>query len=117
MLLQDRWAGHDKAHEHRLGVGNHVKEGLYRELCSMIHGSLGGMGVWGRMDTYICMTKSLRCLPEIITTLLIGYTSIQNKKLKKTNKPPTTTKKNVLEKEGQLHNPLDYQKMLRYYGS
>ena len=23
MLLQDRWAGHDKAHDHRLGVGDH----------------------------------------------------------------------------------------------
>ena len=68
------------------------------------------------MDTYICMAKSLPCSPEIITTLLIGYTSIQNKKLKKTNKAPTT-KKNVLEKEVQLHDPLDYPKMLRYYGS
>ena len=45
-------------------------------------------------------------------------------KLKKTNKPQTTTittttttKKNVLEKEVQLHDPLDYPKMLRYYGS
>ena len=87
------------------------------EFSSVSCDSLDGRGVWGRMDTYICMAKSLRCLPEIITTLLIGYTSIQNKKLKKTNKPPTTTKKNVLEKEGQLHNPLDYPKMLRYYGS
>ena len=23
MFLQDRWAGHDKAHDHRLGVGDH----------------------------------------------------------------------------------------------
>ena len=23
MLLQARWAGHDKAHDHRLGVGDH----------------------------------------------------------------------------------------------
>ena len=39
-------------------------------------------GVWGEMDTYICMAESLHCSPETITTLLIDYTSIQNKKLK-----------------------------------
>ena len=33
------------------------------------------------MDTCIYMIESLRCLPETITTLLIGYTPIQNKKL------------------------------------
>ena len=37
----------------------------------------------GRMDTCICMPASPQCSPEIITTLLIGYTSIQSKKLKK----------------------------------
>ena len=38
--------------------------------------------VWGRMDTCICMTESLCCSPETTTTLLIGYTPIQNKSLK-----------------------------------
>ena len=38
----------------------------------------------GRMDT--CMAKSLLCSPETITTLLIKYTLIQNKKLKKQNR-------------------------------
>ena len=33
------------------------------------------------MDTCIYMIESLRCLPDTITTLLIGYTPIQNKKL------------------------------------
>ena len=33
-------------------------------------------GVWGRMDTCVCMAKSFRCLPETMTTLLIGYTPI-----------------------------------------
>ena len=33
-----------------------------------------GGGVWGRMDTCICMAESLRCSPETITTLLISYT-------------------------------------------
>ena len=34
----------------------------------------------------ICMTESLHCSPETIITLLIGYTSIQNKKFKKKRK-------------------------------
>lgn len=33
------------------------------------------------MDVCICMAGSLHCLPETITTLLVGYTPIQNKKL------------------------------------
>ena len=40
-------------------------------------------GVWWRMDTCICMAESLCYPPETITTLLIGYNPIQNKKLKK----------------------------------
>ena len=48
------------------------------ELCSVLCVSLDGRGVWGRMDTCICMAESLHCLPETITTLLIGYTPIQN---------------------------------------
>ena len=43
---------------------------------SMVGGSLDGKGVWGRMDPYICITESLHCLPETITSL-IGYTPIQ----------------------------------------
>jgi len=35
-------------------------------------------GRWERMNTYICMTESLHCSPETITTLLIGYTPVQN---------------------------------------
>ena len=49
----------------------------------MLRGSLDGRGVWERMDTCICMAESLCCSPETLTTLLIGYTPIQNKKLKK----------------------------------
>ena len=45
----------------------------------MLGGSLDGREVWGRMDTGICMAESLPCSPETITTLLIGYTPIQNK--------------------------------------
>ena len=55
----------------------------HRELCSMLCGSLDGRGVWERMDTCICMAESLCCSPETITTLLIGFTPIQNKKFLK----------------------------------
>ena len=55
----------------------------HMELCSMLRGSLGGMEVWQRMDTCVCMTESLLLSPETITTLLISYTPIQNKMLKK----------------------------------
>ena len=34
-------------------------------------------------DTSVCMAESLCCSPETIQTLLIGFTAIQNKKLKK----------------------------------
>ena len=39
----------------------------YRELCSMLCGSLDGRGVWARMDTCICMAESLCRPPETIT--------------------------------------------------
>ena len=43
--------------------------------------------IWGRMNICKCMAESLHCSPETITTLLIGYTPIQNvfdvKKIKK----------------------------------
>jgi len=53
------------------------------ELCSMVCGSLDGRGVWRRIDTCICMAEALHCSPETITTLLISYTPIQNKKFKR----------------------------------
>ena len=48
----------------------------------MLCGSLDGRGVWERMDTCICMAESLCCSPETTTTLLTGYTPVQNKKFK-----------------------------------
>ena len=41
---------------------------------------MDGRGVRRRMDTCMCMAKSLCCSLETMTTLLIGYTPIQNKK-------------------------------------
>ena len=52
------------------------------ELCSVLCGCQDGSGVWERMDTCVCMAESLCYSPENITTLLIGYTPIQNKKFK-----------------------------------
>ena len=51
------------------------------ELFSMLWGGLDGMGVWGEIDTCIWMAGFLCFPPEIITTLLISYTPIQNKKV------------------------------------
>ena len=48
------------------------------ELCSMLCANLDGMGAWGRMDIHICVAQSPYCLPETITTLLIGNTPVQN---------------------------------------
>ena len=50
----------------------------HRELYSMLCGGLLGRGVWGRMDTCICMAGSLPCSPETTTTLLNSYAPIQN---------------------------------------
>ena len=56
-----------------------VAHGTHLILCA----SLDRRGVWGRMDTCICTAKSFCCAPEIITTLLVGYTPIQNKNFEK----------------------------------
>ena len=42
------------------------------ELCLVFYDSLDGRGVWGRMDTCLCMTESLCYSAETTTTLLIG---------------------------------------------
>ena len=56
-------------------ITNRVLLVQHRELSSMLHGNLDGRGVWGRMDTCICMAESLCCPPETITTSLISYMS------------------------------------------
>ena len=55
----------------------------HMKLCSMLCGNLDGRGVWGRMDTCICMAESLFCSPETITIMLISFTLVQNLKKKK----------------------------------
>ena len=44
----------------------------------MLCASLDGSGVWGRMDTCVCVAESLQCASEAITILLIGYMPIEN---------------------------------------
>ena len=46
----------------------------------MLRASLDGTAVWGRMDVCARMAETLCSSPETTTTLLIGYTPIQNKK-------------------------------------
>ena len=52
----------------------------HRELCSMVHGSLDGRGVWGEWMTCTYKAESLHCAPKTITTLLIDYSPKSNKK-------------------------------------
>ena len=51
------------------------------KLCLMLCGSLDRREVWRRMDTCIYIAESLRCSPETITTLLIGYAAAAAKLL------------------------------------
>jgi len=46
----------------------------HKKFSSMLCGSLDGKGVWGRMDTRICMLSAF--------AVLISYIPIQNKNLK-----------------------------------
>ena len=60
----------------------------HRQFFSKLCGRLDVSRVWRRRDTCMWMAESLCCPLETITTLLLGYTSIQNKKLKKKKKLP-----------------------------
>ena len=52
---------------------------------SMLCGSLDERRVSGIVDNGYIMAESLHCSAETTTTLLIGYTPIQNKKFKEKN--------------------------------
>jgi len=39
----------------------------HMELCSVLCASLDGSGVWGRMDTCVCLAESLHYSPETVT--------------------------------------------------
>ena len=39
----------------------------------MLCGNLDGRGVWGRMDTCVCMAEFLHCSPKAITPLFVNW--------------------------------------------
>ena len=67
-------------------TGEIKKSATKRSSWQCFYGSLDKKRVWRRLDICICMTKPLSCPPETITSLLIGYTPAQNRKLKKKKK-------------------------------
>ena len=75
--LRSQRVGHNRASKHK-----QILTVQHMELCSVLCGILDGRGAWERQDTCVCMAESLHCLPETTTTLLISYTSTQNKKFK-----------------------------------
>ena len=55
----------------------------HRELCSMSCGSLDGRGIWGRMDTWICLAESLAVHLKLLQHCSVAILQYKNKKLKK----------------------------------
>lgn len=51
-----------------------VAHGTYSVVCSQCHGP-GWWGVWGRMDTGVCMAESLHGSPETTTTSYVNWLS------------------------------------------
>ena len=80
-LLKSFWDGHVPSAIFKMDKEQGATI-FHRQICSMLYGSLDERGIWGRMDTCICMAESFFCSTETLTTLLIGYNPIQNKKLK-----------------------------------
>ena len=64
--------------------------------------TVDGKGLWGRMDTCICMAESLRCSPEMSTILLVDCMPVQNhfvvkKKKKNLKKQGNEIKRNSVQ--------------------
>ena len=70
----------------------------------MLCGSLDGRGIWGIVDTCVCVAESLCCPLETIMTLLIGYTPKGTVKffLKKKKKQRKTRINNIIKNTGEL---------------
>ena len=56
----------------------------HRVLCSVLCGSLDGNGVWGRVDTYMCVAESLHCtwnyhnvVNQLCVCMLIRFSPVQ----------------------------------------
>ena len=74
-------------HVHTVIFKTITNKDLFCTAHGMLCDSLDGRGVWGRMDTNICMAGSLHCSPETITTLLVIWLYPNTKfKVLKTNK-------------------------------
>ena len=79
---QGLWEGH--VHTALFKVDNQQGPIVqHMQLSSILYASLDGRVVGGRIDTCIHMAESLHCSHETTKTLLISYTLIQNKLLKK----------------------------------
>ena len=75
---QGVWEGH--VHTAIFKMDNQGPIVLHMEFYSMLYARLDGVGFGGEwIHVYVLF---LCCLPETITTLLTGYTPIQNKKFK-----------------------------------
>ena len=100
---RDSW-GVWKAHVHTaiLKVDNQQRPPVPKMgLCSTLCGSLVGKGVWGRMDTWICTAKSLRCPPETIHNIDWLYPNTK-KKVQATG-PVKDTRVTEMLKRGSKH--------------
>ena len=74
----------------------------------MVCGSLDGTGVWGGMNTCICMAESLCCSLET-TTLLIGYIPIQSKKFKVSGERKSNNRCSELEIQDYLSELVGFE--------
>ena len=75
------WDGHI----HTAVFKMHYQQGptvQHMELYSMLRASLDGSGVWGTIETFMCMAKSFCCSLENITLLFVNQLH-PNTKLKK----------------------------------
>lgn len=73
--LIDRWPQNTFTGISQRGMGDLELEQGSLPLLN-ICGSPDGRGVWGGMDTCICLAEALCCAPEAIATRLIGSTPI-----------------------------------------
>ena len=77
---QGVWEGHVHTAIFKMDTNKHLLYSTWNSAQCYVPVEMGG-GFEGK-DTRTCMAESLRCSPETTTTLLTGYTPIQNKKFK-----------------------------------
>ena len=77
----------------------------HRGLCSVSCGSLDGRGVWGRVDTYVCVTVSLLCTWNYHSAVNWLYSSIKQKVEKKQSWIHSDVKTWLIDGEGETNPP------------